>query len=220
MTTRRFVLPALLILALSGPGGSLLASDKEGWMPLFNGKDLSGWSEPLKNGSDWEVKGSVLTGRGCGSGKPAALATERQDFTNYRLRIKYGCRKPGGGFIQLRRSSPAEGVSSSYMVSAAVTPSWLAQQCPAGNVGKWKDYQIGAAWPPARDSQPVTAPANRWHTLEIEVTGNRVTTFVNGKKTDEFTDRKSSFQTGGIALFVCGDSAVQFQEVAIQELPE
>jgi Domain of Unknown Function (DUF1080) len=105
-------------------------------------------------------------------------------------------------------------------VSGCVTAYGEAADRPPGNVTKLKAYRYGAAFPPARESEPIKAGVNRWHTLTITVVGNRVCTFVNGRKVDEFTDTKHSFASGGIALVCRGDSAVQFQEILIQELPE
>ena len=44
-----FALGATIALALAGPSSRLAAEDKkaeEGWVPLFNGKDLTGWKIP------------------------------------------------------------------------------------------------------------------------------------------------------------------------------
>ena len=218
---RSFIAASLIALAVAGLGGGAMADDKENWTPLFNGKDLSGWDDTLDNGSSWEVTDGIIEGRGGGLRHPAVLVTERQDFSsNYKLRVQFGCRsKPGGAAIELRRSSPREGVTSSYMVSAAVNPHWFGSARPSGNVLKMKNYRYGSPAPPARESAPVGAAVNHWHTLEITVAGDTITTFVNGRKADTFTDRKRAFRSGGIALFICGDSVVQFKEVAIQELP-
>ena len=59
-----------------------------------------------------------------------------------------------------------------------------------------------------------------WHTLEVTVTGNRITTVVNGAKADEYVDNKQGFRAGGIALFCCGDSTIEFREIVIEELAE
>jgi Domain of Unknown Function (DUF1080) len=229
MTTRRIVIAATLALiaagGLPGTASRALAQDaaqdagKETWVPLFNSKDLSGWTDALDNASSWRVVGGVLEGRGGGKGQPALLVTERQDFTNFRLRVQFGCRKPGGGGIELRRSCPAEGTTNSYEVSVGVNPHWLAARRPPGNVTKLKHYRYGGQRPPPHESELIKAAVNCWHTLECHVVGNTITTYVNGRKADEFTDSKGLFRSGGIALFCYGDSVVQFREVSTQELP-
>src|SRR5262249_36102246 len=159
--------------------------------------------------------GSVIEGRGGGLGKPAVLVTERQDFANYRLKVVYGCQsRPGGGEVELRRSSPEDGVTRSYSVAVVAGRHWLAKDRPPGNVLKLREYHYGKGRPQPRGSSPVQAALSRWHTLEVVASGGTVTTFVNGQKADEFTDRKGVYRSGGISLFVSGDSVMQFKEVS------
>jgi hypothetical protein len=187
---------------------------------LFNGKDLTGWTDALDNASEWRVAEGILEGRGGGPEQPAVLVSERQDFTNFTLNLKYRFRKPGGGGIELRRSSKGERTSC-YWVSARVNPEEGAADFPPGNIAKLKEHEYGEGdFPPARESAPIQAAPDRWHTLTITVTGNKIATFVNGRKADEFTDSKKGFRAGVIALFVRGDSTAQFQSIEIQELPE
>ncbi len=193
----------------------------EQWTPLFNGQDLAGWGDVMDNASSWQVTGGVIEGRGGGQGQPGVLVADRQDYVNFRLRAQFCYRQPGdGGTIEVRRSSPAEGVSSSYRVSAHLNPNRMRGVRPPGNVLRCRVYRYGTAEPQARAATPIKAEAGRWHTLEIQVTGNTVTTYVNGRKADEFTDSKRAFTTGGIALVCRGDSAVLYREVSIIELPE
>src|ERR1700756_3955244 len=38
--------------------------NEEGWVQLFNGKDLTGWKTHPNNPGHWEVKDGVIVGRG------------------------------------------------------------------------------------------------------------------------------------------------------------
>lgn len=208
----------VVLVALASLGQS--PAKAEAWTPLFNGKDLSGWSDSFDNGSEWNVANGVLEGRGGGLGKPAVLVAERQDFANFRLKVVFGCRnRPGIGWVEVRRSSPEDGVTCSYRVMAVAGPHGMGKEYPPGNIGKFRDFRYGDRLPPARESPPVQTALSRWHTLEIVASGDTVTTFVNGKQADRFTDRKGVYRTGGIALFVGGLDSMQFREVSIQELP-
>src|SRR5262249_37623370 len=57
---------------------------KANWIPLFNGKDLSGWTQHAKFPATWRVKNDVLIGRG----EPAYLISERGDFENFHLKME------------------------------------------------------------------------------------------------------------------------------------
>src|ERR1700679_2552591 len=116
----RFTCVTLAACLLLGGPASAQEEKKEqasqNWVPLFNGTDLTGFTDPLDNSSDWQVVGGVLEGRGGGRGQPAVLATDKQDYANYKLRIVYGCQKPGGGGIELRRSGEGS-TTNCYMVT-------------------------------------------------------------------------------------------------------
>jgi hypothetical protein len=219
-----YTLVVLIALASLGqspqPAPAKAEAGQGQWTPLFNGKDTAGFVDDFDNGSEWQVVNGVLQGRGGGSGKPAVLVSERQDFANYRLKVVFGCRsKPGFGCIEVRRSSPEDGVTRCYRVAAIAGPHGAAKEYPPGNIGKARDYRYGGHWAPARESAPVQAGVGRWHTLEVVASGDTVTTFVNGKEADRFTDKKGVYRTGGIALVVGGTECMQFKEVSIQELP-
>jgi len=227
---RRIVMTILLALSAI-PAQAQDAKDAGGkeagetaakkWTPLFNGEDLEGWSDAMDNNSSWQVVAGMILGQGGGQQQPGVLVTERQDYVNFRLRVVFNYRDPGtGGVIEVRRSSPADGVSSSYGVSTHLHPNRMKVPTP-GAVQRRKDYRYGTAAPQRRATEKlIPAAAQRWHTLEIRVVGNRITTWLNGRKADEFTDSKGSFPSGGIALVCRGDSAVLFREVSIIEIAE
>jgi hypothetical protein len=200
------------------PGAAVAAPGQQAGkaVPLFNGKDLTGWSQPLDNDSEWRVTGGILEGRGGGGRKMALLVTERQDFRNFTLTVRFRFKRLGLGGIEVRRS----GVG--HATSCYVVPFY-----PEGPEGPWagtitrlKDHEYGTDFPPVRESKTVTTAVNRWHSLTITVVGNRVTTTVNGVKADEYDDPRSGFRSGAIALWVAAESAGQFEAVEIQELPE
>jgi hypothetical protein len=214
------VVALMLMLPGQGLGPEKGKAAAPAMVPLFDGKSLEGWNEPMADSpADWEVNNGILEGRGGGRGAPALLVTQRQDFVNYRLRVVFGFHEPGGGGIELRRSGE-NNVTTSYWVSACVAPDWQAKERPVGNVTKIKGFHYGNPLPPARQSARLTLGVNRWHTIDISVIGNKVTTVVNGSKLDEYVDRKQSNRRGGSALLCRGDSVMQFKSVLIEELPE
>ncbi len=60
MWKARYVMtPALGLLAASLAWGAV-AADADGFKPLFNGKDLTGWTVPEGDGGHWKVVGGVI----------------------------------------------------------------------------------------------------------------------------------------------------------------
>jgi hypothetical protein len=52
MKTKGWVLMAAMVLAVSVPAG---ADENEGWVSLFNGKDLSGWKLKPEGGPNGRI---------------------------------------------------------------------------------------------------------------------------------------------------------------------
>jgi hypothetical protein len=52
--------------------------------PLFNRKDLSGWTFPMGSRSDWSVEGGVLTY----SAEGGMIATSKRDYADFRIRVE------------------------------------------------------------------------------------------------------------------------------------
>jgi len=76
----------LSLFALPSALGAARASSESGWVPLFNGKDLSGWKN---NGEErWVVEDGAILGESTHN-KYGYLTTEKtyRDF-NLRLRFK------------------------------------------------------------------------------------------------------------------------------------
>ena len=189
------------------------------YVSLFNGKDLTGWKDLLSNGSEWRVVEGMLEGRGAGQGGGAVLTSQRNDFRNYRLRVKFRYREEGGGGIELRRSVAGD-TRSAYSVSICIWPSVDSRNRPPGNIIKLKDLRFRGFFPPVRRSELIDAGVNRWHMLEITASKNQISTSVNGKMADEYLDGKDWYRSGAVALAVRNNSVIQFQEIMIEELPD
>jgi hypothetical protein len=61
-----------------------LANAEDGWTPLFNGKDLSGWQTHPRQPGKWQVERGMLVSRGPGI---SHLFSERSDFENFRQAV-------------------------------------------------------------------------------------------------------------------------------------
>ena len=69
----------LSLFALPSALGAARASSESGWVPLFNGKDLTGWKPiPAQN---WRVENGVIKG----TGPDGFLVTEFGEFEDFHL---------------------------------------------------------------------------------------------------------------------------------------
>src|SRR5262249_1053703 len=82
---------------------------KNGFQPLFNGKDLTGWKVHPKQPGNWRVANGVLVGDAL---ELSHLYTDRGDFTDFHLRFEARFNRGGSGGVYLRcplgPSMPAE----------------------------------------------------------------------------------------------------------------
>jgi hypothetical protein len=198
---------------MMGKGGSVKRQD--GFVPLFNGVDLTGWKEVLDNGSQWIVENGILEGRGGGGqpGQPGLLLTDRRDFTDFRLRIKARYPENGYGRIEIRHVGADDNMSGYHVAHGE----WGEQHVPAGTIGEPLEPRYSAAFDWSQKAERVPLLASDWHTVEITVVSNRITVSVNGKMVQDFTDFNSRYGSGGIAM-ICGyNSHVQIQDIAIKE---
>src|SRR3954469_22844851 len=88
-----FAMAGWLVLA-----GAVRGADKEGFVPLFNGKDLSGWVVKGK-AEGWQVKDGILRSEGGKGGEWLRSAKEYGDFA---LKLDWKVSKGGNSGVFIR----------------------------------------------------------------------------------------------------------------------
>ena len=184
------------------------------WTSLFNGADLSGWTpkfagHPLGENvaNTFRVEDGMLkvdySGYEQFDGKFGHLFHERT-FSNYRLRVEYrfvGKQAPGApgwafknsGVMIHGQSAKSMGVNQNFPVSIEVQllggqaegTRPTANLCSPGTHVVLNDKLCRKH---CVNSSSTTIRDDRWVTAEIEVLGNRIRHFVDGKPVLEYTD--------------------------------
>ncbi len=181
---------SLLIISHQVP---VQTSAKGGWIPLFNGKDLSGWRN---NGEEkWVVEDDTILGEST-AGKYGYLTTDKT-YRDFDLRLRFKGEAPGnsGVFFHARitGTNPKHGPDIEGM-QVEVDP----------NSGKHTGglYESGGrGWliQPTAEGERALKPGE-WNDLEISVRGNHVVTHLNGVPIVDYTDLAPKFADGVIAL--------------------
>jgi len=243
----RIVTRALLAAALVAAVGLIPSTaadetkksdDTEGWVQLFNGKDLTGWKIPnppsgqfsgvenktegdkvvafvgkLKNGKDvtlWRVENGEIIGGG-----PAShIFTDRGDYTDFRFRVEAKVNDHGNSG-QYFRTKFGPGFPAGYEAQLNAThadPIKTGSLYPAGSLGKYrKDIAVVLNTAPHKPDE--------FFTQEVVAKGNHIQIFVNGKKTLDWTDPDSTFMKGHFALQGHDPNSVMtFRKVEVKEL--
>ncbi len=189
------------------------AEAEEGFVPLFNGKDLTGWEGDAKL---WLVEDGVLIGRSPGIKYNDFLATTRSygDFV-LRLQVKLVENKGNSG-VQFRskRVPPPSHEVSGYQADIAA--------------GWW-----GKLYDEARRNKVLAGPSDEvlkkalkpgdWNAYEVEAIGNRVRLAINGVTTVDYVEPDDKIAREGIIavqIHSGGPMEVQFRNLRIKEVKE
>jgi hypothetical protein len=200
--------------ALTEPGADVQGrrdDPKDGWVQLFNGKDLTGWKVFPGGTGEWKVKDGLLIG----SGPRSHLFTRRGDYRDFHLRAEVKINDRGNSGLYFR--SP-------------FGPNWPLGYEAQINVTHNDPIKTGSLHPAwhadlkgVKQIQVLKAPhgPDEWFTHEVIAVGPKITILVNGKKTVEWTDPKHRHKEGHFALqqFQLG-SVVQFRKIEVKELAE
>jgi hypothetical protein len=187
----------------------------EGFISLFNGKDLSGW-KPTGKAEVWKVENGVLVCEGGGGGW---LLTEK-DFANFELRCEYRWTKKGGNSgIALRTPDKGDPAYVGMEIQLIDDEGWP---------GKLADYQHTGSIYDVQPAKPASnKPIGEWNSVRIICQGRQVIVEHNGKELvrANLDDYKSKFdrhpglkRTQGKVGFQSYNVRVEFRNIYLKEL--
>jgi serine/threonine protein kinase/formylglycine-generating enzyme required for sulfatase activity len=187
------------------------AAKPDGFTPLFNGKDLTGWKTHPDAPGKWVVDEGALTFGGVGR---LVLFSERGDYGDFRLRAEVKFGKLGGGLLWVRRPFEIEAPNTG-VIGHAVT---LGRAKDDPQLGPRKTGSLLKLT--ANPDDPIAPAPEGWHTVEVEARGNRLQVFVNGQKTADYEDKENKWPRGHIALANTQEnqSQVYFRKIEIKDL--
>ncbi len=190
------------------------ADDADGFRPLFNGKDLSGWITPddktLFTVEDGEIIGRTRAeadAKKSGLKKNEFLVTDR-DYGDFILKAKIKLINHNSG-IQFRSKRAPDGAVSGPQADAA-DGYW-------GLFYEEKGRGILERYP--KEKADALARKGGWNEYVITAKGNRVTIDLNGTRVIDRTDPKFD-KAGVIALQLHAGPPmeVRFKDIAIKPL--
>ena len=152
---------------------------KEGWVLLFNGTDLTGWRAYRNDTIDcWDVQDGAIHCKDTTATKRGDLVTVDQ-YDNYELAFEWKV-SPGGNsgvIYRVSEENPAPYLSGpEYQVID-----------DTGYQGDLTELQKAAAdYDMYATSEKVAKPAGEWNTGKIVVNGNHCEHWLNGVKVVEY----------------------------------
>lgn len=204
-------------LSAEQANAELQSHGKEGFTPLFTGKDLSGWQGSVDNYQ--VVEGAIQ----CKAGKGGMLLTEKE-YANFVARLEF--KLPPGGNNGLAIRSPGNG-DPAYAAMCELQV--LDSEHPKYAKLDQRQYH-GSAYGMAAAHRGFLREAGEWNYQEVTVNGSQITVELNGNvilKTDlkdvsEFMGNRphpGMNRTSGFFGFAGHNDPVSFRNVSIKELP-
>jgi HEAT repeat protein len=196
---------------------------KEGFVPVFNGKDLSGWKGLVKDpparskmtpealrkeqkaaDEDMRRHWRVIDGTLVFDGKGQSLCTVK-DYANFELFVDWKIEPQGDSGIYLRGSPQVQ--------------IWDPGQWPEGSGGLFNN-KIG----PATPLRPADNPVGEWNAFSIRMAGDRVTVHLNGALVvddvvmENYWERDKPIYPAGQIELQAHNTPLYFKNIYIREL--
>ena len=208
--------------------------DKDGFVTIFNGKDLTDWEA---NPKIWSVENGCLVGQ-----SPEGKPYDKQDY------IYWAKNEPGDFVLKLKYRLTGKGANSGVQIRSEKRPDWdcFGYQADMEEAPNWTGCLFhhtrgavvkrgfkGMITPDGKDeTKPFADPEKlaekyktegAWNEYEISAVGSVITLKLNGELMCEVDDRHNEAVKKGIIAFQMHPGPpmkVEFKEVKIKILDD
>jgi hypothetical protein len=171
-----------------------------GWIQLFDGKTLNGWT-PMNDEVEWRIEdGALVADKKKGKTNPSLVS--KNSYKDFEIYAEFWVSDDANSGIYIRCTDPKNiSTKTAYEVNIFDTR-------PDPKYGTGAIVGVGAV-------NPMPKAGGKWNTFEITARGPLMTVTMNGVKTAEGKDEK--FASGPIGLQY-GSGVVKFRKVAVKPL--
>jgi hypothetical protein len=191
----------------------LVLALQDDWKPLFNGKDLEGWT-PVGS-AVWKAEDGVLSGGQDGDPKKSGVISTKEEFEDFELQLDFMIDEHGkynsGVYL---RNAPGRAGRSGYQVN--IGRGAAQEYCGGLYTNKWLAKG---------DEKDEIRKKLDWNTLRIVAKGVHFVVDLNGRNIVDFSDPEPDPKfpkKGVIALQTYGAEGhagwVKFRNLRIREL--
>jgi hypothetical protein len=247
---RAIALAALAVVLGRFSVFATFADEKDaGFVPLFNGKDLSGWIVPDGDNGHWKVAGGVIDYDAGSEAKGDKNLWTEKEFGNFVLKADWRLKETTGlSPIPVilpdgTHKKDESGKDITELLPNADSGIYLRGSSksqvniwcwPIGS-GEVYGYRMDAKMPPevragVTPKLKADNPVGEWNSFVITMKGDRLTVVLNGKTVIENAQLPGVPERGKLALQHHGgikdgvhtrdSSVVQFRNISIKELTE
>ena len=203
-------------------GGATIASAAEkGFKPLFNGKDLSGWTLIKGHGKGYVVEKEVLVCPEDGGGN---LFTEKE-YTNFVLRLEWRLWEGGNNGVGIRAPLEGDAAYAGMEIQVLDDEAEVYQK-----MGLKPQQYTGSVYMVFAAKRGFVKRNGAWNTEEIVADGRKIKVTLNGQvvtdaNLDDVKDPEvlkkhpGLARTGGHIGFLGHGTRVEFRDVRVKPLP-
>jgi Domain of Unknown Function (DUF1080)/Glycerophosphoryl diester phosphodiesterase family len=189
------------------------AAEAAGWRPLFNGKNLDGWT--ARGSAKWRVEDGVIAGGQDGDPKRSGLLMTNDQFKDFEIELEFIIDEHGkynsGVYL---RNDPGSGGRTGYQIN--IGRGAAEEYCAGLFTDRWLDKG---------DENDSIRKKLDWNSLRILARGAHLEATLNGVKVVDFTDPNppaKSLQRGVVAFQTYGAEGhagwVKFRNVRIRAI--
>lgn len=222
----------LLTTALLGLTASLSLAEKDGgWTSLFNGKDLSGWTQ-LNGTATYVVEdGEVIRGQTT-EGSPNSFLCSDKTYADFELEFDVKVDDQLNSGVQIRSKTKPQDSDKSEPAGRVYGPQVEIESSPGKSgwiYGEATKFKWLSAAPKSADkkvNQHSHVKNGEWNQFRVVAKGNNIQTWINGTQVANLThdDIYAMNPDGFIGLQVHGVKAgtgpfeVRWRNIRIKEL--
>ena len=192
---------------------AMSATAQPDWIPLFNGKNLSGWKGANGTATNWKVENGLLVNTGRKKGNASWIAHERV-FDNFELELEFrfdpGCNS--GVFFRtpLEKGRPAY-LGNEIQIADMSNAALLKKLTP--------DRHMGALYTVSPPTLDAAKKPGEWHRMIVRCVGPRCHVSINNQVVQDvyltsFSDEIKETHPG--LLRKDGHIGLQSKEVPIE----
>jgi hypothetical protein len=193
MTRWATLTSALLIAGLAAAGP---ASGQDGWVSLFDGKSLDGFTQTGE--ANWRVEdGAIVADKGKGG-----HLVSKEKYKDHAIRIEFWSDEKANSGIFARCAPDKIGAKTCYEFNIFDTR-------PDPTYGTGSIVYIA-------EVNPMPKAAGKWNTMEVTLKGRQLTLVFNGVKTVDV--RNGLWDEGHFTLQYGTGSLLKFRKVEVKKL--
>ena len=236
--TRVLALSLLCIAAAPAPQDKfeLPKADADGWVTLFNGKDLTGWDGLTDY---WTVKEGAISGHETKEASKQTFLVYKVNFSDFELHCKYKFATPDGNSgIQFRsklvdpKTFKVGGYQADFDAKAGYDGSIYDEASVAGGRGTMSGRGEKTTWDADTKRKSDKLPQDNaelkklikvgdWNDVVLVAKGNHVTYTINEHLMTDLTDDSPKALKDGVLALQCHAGFtmdVQFKDIKIKLL--